>query len=308
MSQYTTIKDIPYTLTNPHPRQLLDLYLPTPTSTATQPSPPSPIIVYIHGGAFKYGSKESEHVPLRQLNHNYAIAALNYRRSGEALFPAMIQDCKSAVRFLRSPDVAGKYNLDVERVVVWGESAGGHAAAFLGCTSPMSTSRSQSEGDETKYDVGDFLDVSSGVSGVVDYYGPTDFLSMDAHLPEGYQTHGDVDSPESLYLGAQIKTVPELVREADPCSHVEGLVQRYKNGDNAGGTAAPRFFIAHGTADRIVPEHMSRLLVAELEKWGVEVEYLPVDGTDHVFRGISDGQQGELDERTDRFLGRVFGL
>lgn len=231
----------------------------------------------------------------------------------------MIQDCKSAIRFFRSAETAAKYGVDGQRIVVWGESAGGHAAAFLGCTSDPSAAAGQRKragkqaeagagvGEseyEYDYDVGDFLDVSSSVLGVVDYYGPTDFLSMDDHLPGGYQTHGDVDSPESLYLGGQISTIPGLVREADPCSHVEAMVQRYRS---TGVVKQPAFFVAHGTADRIVPEYMSEVLVGELERWGVEVEYFGVEGADHVFRGIREGQQRELDGRTDGFLGRVVG-
>lgn len=211
----------------------------------------------------------------------------------------MIQDCKSALRFLKSPGVSARYGLDDGRVVVWGESAGGHAAAFLGTTS------STTESGGGKYDVGDFLDVSSDVVGVVDYYGPTDFLSMDDYLPDGFRTHGDADSPESLYLGAQIATVPELVKEADPCTHVEGMVQRYRSESST--RKSPAFFIAHGTADRIVPEYMSKLMVAELQRRGVEVEYMAVQGADHVFKGITQDQQRELDERTDGFLRKVFG-
>lgn len=292
MPPHTTVTDIPYTLTNSHSRQILDLHLPIPPNPSEPPTPPppTPLIIYIHGGAFKFGSKESSLLPTRQLQNGYTIASLNYRRSGEAIFPAMIQDCKSAIRFLKSPSIAAKYNIDPTRVVVWGESAGGHATAFLGTTSQGTPGG--------KYDVGDYLDIPSSVNGVVDYYGPTDFLAMDAHLPEGFQTHENVDSPESLYLGGKISEIPDVVSQANPCTYVETLARQ---------AVRPRFFVAHGRKDRIVPEYVSRLLVETLRGYDVDVEYLGVDGADHVFEGISEEQQAELDRRTDQFLRRVFG-
>lgn len=280
---YTLHSNIPYTITNHHPRQVLDLYLPTSTTSS-----PHPLVLYIHGGAFRFGDKTTPLLPRGQLSHGYALAALNYRRSGEAIFPAMIADCKSAIRFLKSATVSQQFNLDSSGgIIVWGDSAGGHAAAFCGTTS--------CDSPRGPYDIGDNLDISSSVVGVVDYYGPTDFRQMDAHLPEGWQTHNNADSPESLYLGGQI-TLPEMeakVREADPCTYVS--------------EGCPEFFVAHGTVDRIVPEFMSELLVKKLKDNGMPVEYLPVEGADHVFEGISEEQQEVLDKRTDNFLRRVFG-
>lgn len=287
--QYTIHNDLPYTISNQHERHVLDLYLPSPNSTL---SSLCPLIVYIHGGAFKYGSKESELKPIRQLANGYALACINYRRSGEAIFPAMIEDCKSAVRFLKSPAVGEKYRLDASKVVVWGESAGGHAAAFLG-----TTCQPEPRG---KYDVGDYLDVSSSVIGVVDYYGPTYFLEMDAHVPDQEKWHNAADSPESLYLGAKITDVPEKVELADPRNYVEDMVKGFR------ANKCPQFFIAHGTMDKIVPEHMSLLLVETLKRNAVKYEYLPVEGTDHVFKGITEQQQKVLDERSDAFLSSVF--
>lgn len=309
--KHTIITDIPYTVTNHHPRQVLDLHLPAGLSDDSPSQPPVGLILYIHGGAFKFGSKESDLLPIRQVEeNNYALAAINYRRSGEALFPAMLQDCKSAIRFLRSQEFEERYNgsgrIDTGRIVVWGESAGGHAAAFLGTTSRTHRDSTAGQGQEedkaSHFDTGDYLDVpgSSSVVGVIDYYGPTDFLAMDPYLPKGYQTHGDADSPESLYLGQTIGQVPSLVARANPCTYVEELVR-------AEGDKAPLFFIAHGTADRIVPEHMSLLLKDELKKHGVSVQYMPVEGADHVFKGISDEQQRELDKLTNEFLRSVFG-
>jgi acetyl esterase/lipase len=146
-------KNISY-CTQGHPRQVLDLYLPKSKDKF-------PLIIWIHGGAFMGGSKQ-DHVPLDYLERRYAVASINYRLSQHALFPAQIEDCKSAVRWLRTH--AEKYQLDAERFAAWGESAGGHLAAMLGVS-----------GHVTAFEVGDHLDVSSRVQAVVDYFGPTDF-------------------------------------------------------------------------------------------------------------------------------------
>ena len=107
------------------------------------------------------------------------MASINYRLSQHAVFPAQIEDCKAAVRWLRAH--AAEYHLDPNRFAAWGSSAGGHLAAMLGTT-----------GDVKEFEVGENLGVSSRVQAVVDYFGPTDFLQMDAHRPPNGQTarHG----------------------------------------------------------------------------------------------------------------------
>lgn len=117
-----------------------------------------------------YGSKESPLMPARLLAKGIAIASLDYRLSGDAIFPAALEDCKSAVRWLRAH--AAEHNLDTDRIVAWGESAGAHQASMLGVACSA----------DDRFDVGDHLDSSSAVAGVVAYYGPTDFLQMDAQV------------------------------------------------------------------------------------------------------------------------------
>ena len=102
-------RDIPY-VTNGHPRQMLDLYLPEKAGKA-------PLIIWVHGGAWLEGSKE-DFVPLDYLAEGYAVASINYRLSQHAIFPAQIQDCKAAVRWLRAH--ADQYHLDPQRFGAWG--------------------------------------------------------------------------------------------------------------------------------------------------------------------------------------------
>src|SRR5262245_24474740 len=95
-------------VTNGHPRQTLDLYLPTPPAVRTLEKPPAngyqmklPLVIWMHGGAFFIGSKDDT-VPLELLSQGYAVASIGYRLSGDAKFPAQVEDCKAAVRWLRA--------------------------------------------------------------------------------------------------------------------------------------------------------------------------------------------------------------
>ena len=181
--------DLAY-VTNGHRRQKLDLYLPKDGQNL-------PLIINIHGGAWLGGSKEMD-VPLDFLARGYAVASINYRLSQHAVFPAQIEDCKAAVRWLRAN--AAQYHLDPARFAAWGKSAGGHLAALLGTT-----------GDGMKFEVGENLAVSSRVQAVVDYFGPTDLLQMDAHRLSNGQGHDSSRSPESLLIGGPLQENKEKV-------------------------------------------------------------------------------------------------
>ncbi|NQT87653.1 alpha/beta hydrolase, partial [bacterium] len=90
---------------------------------------PLPIVVWIHGGAWRAGTKSLGRVmPL--VERGYAVAAITYRLTGEAQWPAQIQDCKCAIRWLRAH--AAEHGIDPDRIGVWGSSAGGHLVAMLG--------------------------------------------------------------------------------------------------------------------------------------------------------------------------------
>lgn len=258
-------------------------------------------------------------MPSRLFDKGYAIASLDHRLSGDAIFPAGLEDCKAAVRWLRAH--ASEYgNLDTERIVAWGESAGAHQASMLAvtCASP--------EGDE--FDVGDNLDQSSAVAGVVAYFGPTDFLQMDAQAPKDgmSMTHDPPDSPESKYIGGTIQEVPEKVARANPITYLQA------------GEKPPPFFLAHGTSefkfktkppyrphrrhcitplslanpgrrvdDHVVAYGQSILLEEALKKAGVPVTMHEVAGAEHGFIGATQEQIKDLDAATEEFLASIFG-
>jgi acetyl esterase/lipase len=248
------LKDLAY-VPRGHERQKLDLYLP-PTGSRW------PLVVAIHGGAFRMGSKDSEPAGAF-VARGFAVAAINYRLSQHAVFPAQIEDCKAAVRWLRAN--AARYGYDPSRVASYGGSAGGHLAAMLGTT-----------GDVKAFDVGAHLDQSSRVQAVVDFFGPTDFLQMDAHrLNAQAMVHDTPDSPESQLVGGPIRDNPDKVARANPITYVT--------------KDDPPFLIVHGDADALVPHHQSELLEAALAKAGVPVRLVTIPGGRHGGDTVAKG-------------------
>lgn len=238
-------RDLAYAASG-HERQKLDLYLPATGEDL-------PLIMWVHGGAFRAGSKE-DFVPFEYLADGYAVASVNYRLSQHALFPAQIEDVKAAVRWLR--ENAPKFGLAPDRFGAWGASAGGHLVAMLGTT-----------GDVEEYERGENLDVSSRVQAVVDYFGPTDFLQMDAHRLANGMIHDTPDSPESLLVGGPIQKNKDKVARANPISYVS--------------EDDPPFLIIHGDQDPLVPHHQSELLRDALEGAGIPVMFYTVRGAGH---------------------------
>ncbi|MHC4557760.1 MAG: alpha/beta hydrolase fold domain-containing protein [Planctomycetota bacterium] len=243
------LRDLEY-VPNGHERQKLDLYLPEQSDD----SPALPLIVWIHGGAWRAGNKQNCR-SARFLQHGYAAASINYRLSQHEIFPAQLEDCKAAIRFLRTN--AKKYKIDPERIGVWGSSAGGHLVALLGTT-----------GDVKGFDKGPNLHVSSSVQAVCDYFGPTDFTKMSAF--ESRMDHDAPDSPESILVGGPIQENKEACKRANPITYIS------KND--------PPFLICHGDKDMLVPHNQSVLLNAALKKAGVDVKFHTVKGGGHGFR------------------------
>ncbi len=244
-------------------RLALDLYLPTESTG------PFPVIVAIHGGGWAAGRRE-EAQGIRQASRGYAVAAISYRLSGVATFPAQIEDCKAAVRWLRAN--AKKYNLDTQRVGATGHSAGGHLASLLGTT-----------GSVKEFDKGDNLEFPSRVQAVCALSGPTDFLQMDAHAPKDARLKHDLPgSPESRLIGGPIQNNKEKVARANPITYVS--------------KDSPPFLLIHGDQDPLVPVHQAQLLDAALKEKGVPVQL-------HIVKGAGHGVGGrDMNEQIDRFI------
>ena len=234
------------------PSQKMDIYLPE------QGDGPFPVILVVHGGAFMFGSKgEMISEPMIQgIYHGYAVADINYRLSGEAIFPAQMYDCKAAVRFLRAH--AAEYHLDGSHIAAWGPSAGGHLVAMLGTSAGVKELEDLALGNPGE---------SSAVQAVVDWCGPSEnFIQMDIEFQQsdlGVPDHSAEFSPESRLLGGKITEIPERVAFASPMTYIT--------------PAIPPFLIQHGAIDQVVPVQQSINFAAALaKKAGLEKVILDV--------------------------------
>jgi acetyl esterase/lipase len=225
----------------------LDLYLP-------QVNEPVPVVVYVHGGGWRRGSRRE---PLRTLGadfygtlaaQGFAVAAIDYRLSGEARFPAPLQDVCTAVGWTRHN--AASYRLDAGRVFLWGDSSGGHLALLAALT-------------------------GAEVQGVVAWFPVTDLLGMPSDVADaGGVPDTGPDSREAQLLGAPARSVPDLARQASPVTHVSA--------------AAPPILLMHGTADDMVPAAQSIRLAEALDAAGAAVQLELVPGAKHFWDGASD--------------------
>ncbi len=236
--QYKMERNLVYAQPGGH-RLCLDLYLP---STGTGPFP---LIVGIHGGG--WGAARSVWftpglLPWRFLTGNYAFANVDYRVI-PATFPAQIEDCKAAIRWLRAN--AARYNIDSDHIGIWGPSAGGHLVALLGTT-----------GDVKEFDVGENLDVSSRVQAVCDFCGPTDLL--EASQRPDQEKWKTLIQLEGRLLGGAPLDFPDKARAASPTTYVS--------------QNAPPFLIVHGAMDTTVPPEESQMLYDALIKAGAKAQ------------------------------------
>ena len=225
---------------------------------------PFPLIIGLHGGAWKAGSRKdlSRGVIWADFGtgggslieslaaKGYVAASVSYRLAPKSKFPAQIQDVKTAVRFLRAN--AKTYKIDPGRVGVIGFSAGGHLAALMGTTA------------DPKFAGDQYPEFSSKVDCVVDFFGPAD-LTLYTETP------GIEASFMVPWLGESSADHMEVYVDASPVSH-------------AGKGSVP-FLILHGTADIVVPMIHSKRLHAKLTEAGVESELVPVRFKGHGWFG-----------------------
>jgi acetyl esterase/lipase len=265
------------------PTQTLDLYLP-----ASDGASAAPVVVLIHGGAFRMGDSGMEAQLAQTLvEQGFAVAAVNYRLSGEALYPAGAQDVKAAVRWLRAN--AEEYGLDSDRFAAWGQSAGGWMASMLGVT-----------GDQATIFDDDSLgnaEQSDAVQAVVSWYGPVDFATMDEQAAEvtacggQSQVHGTADSPESQWLGEAVDSSDQTA-STDLTSYL------------ASASSIPAFSLAHGDADCNVPAGQAQQLQDALDAAGATSTLTILPGAGHADPVFDQTQT----EPTIAFLEDSFGM
>jgi acetyl esterase/lipase len=244
--------DVKY-VPNGDPAQELDIYFPEKRAEK-----PQPLLVWVHGGGWTAGSKTQ--VPyLNELARGYIVASIEYRFSQKALFPAQIQDCQAAIRWLRAN--ARKYNIDPSQIGVGGASAGGHLAALLGT----------SGGKHAFAPIGGNEDQSDRVQAVCDIFGPTNFWTVIKQAEEDKDVknifkwnNGD---PYSKLIGAKLGEDKEKCVAVSPVQYVS--------------KESPPFLILHGDRDTLVPYAQSVELADLLARAGVEVTLQRLPGAGH---------------------------
>lgn len=260
--------DIPYAGTA-YARQYLDIFLPAKTDT----SGPLPLVIWVHGGGWQNGSKNHTGWQTELLNKGFALAAINYRSTRQAPYPAQLDDCKAALRFLRK--YAADFDIDPDNIGFWGSSAGGHLVALMGTT-----------GNEQAYEgsVG-VTGVSTKVQAVLDWYGPTEMFKMYDLLASQQPQGADLSGfPVPKLFSGMPGDKDALIRAGSPLFQVDA--------DN------PPFMIMHADKDAVVPLEQSQLLYDELKRHNVPAQLHIVDMDDHAhFKG-----QKEQDMAHDFFM------
>jgi acetyl esterase/lipase len=224
---------------------------------------PAPAILFIHGGGWSGGRKE-EYLGyvLDFAKRGYVAASMTYRFTQVAKYPAQVQDCKCAVRWLRAH--ADEYHIDKNRIAVMGGSAGGYLALMVGYTDDPAL-----EGD------GGNADQSSRVQAVIDGYGPTDFTGP--LVRQAPQVTG--------LMGMKYEQAPDLFRQASPIFYVK--------------STTPPTVIIHGTIDKTVPISESIALDAKLKEAGVPHVFDRIEGYPHTadsFEGVFEHCSAVIDQ------------
>jgi acetyl esterase/lipase len=216
-----------------------------------------PLIIYIQGSGWMPQNTGAELAQLaRFARRGFVIAVVEYRYSTLAPFPAQVKDAKTALRFMRRN--AATYHADPDRVIVWGDSSGGHTAVMVG------VSLDQAELDDES-PTADPLPVRA----VVDYYGPSDISKMNEE--PSIMDHLAAESPEGLLIGGvNVLEHPERVAPTVPMNYISE------------DRAIPPFLIIHGSKDRLVPFGQSVMLYEALKQAGKAVEFYQLQGADHA--------------------------
>lgn len=220
----------------------LDLYLPAGQKHL-------PLLIWVHGGGWQRGHKGPQ--PLKWLGaHGYALASIDYRLSGSAVFPAQIHDCKAAVRWLRAN--AARYGYDPERI----GAVGGHLVALLGTSAGVA---------ELDGHVGQYLTTSTEVQAVVDYFGPTDFL-LDVRT--GAEKPHVIPEPVRRLFGGKPVEKRQLAELASPSGFVT--------------PDDPPILIIHGEEDEVVSIEQSVYLDSLYRQEGLHSRLIRVPGQGHT--------------------------
>lgn len=245
------IKDIVYLQDATSASQKLDLYLP-------QASEPLPLVIWIHGGGWSSGDKKGG--PFRALlEAGFAVASLNYRLSGEAKWPAQLNDCLVATTFLKSK--AGDYGIDPGRIGLWGASAGAHLALM----EAINLSKPGSDASNNPIE-------AVSIKAVCDWFGPCD---LESYLKSKDALKPGIEMIRALFSSSANEELLEKAREASPSAGLQA------------GLNLPPLLILHGSRDRLVPISQSKNFLAKLRQMGNKNAQLKVVKGGHGFPGFA---------------------
>jgi len=272
----TSIADLQYWDPVGYRPLTLDLYLPP--ASVHPPATGFPLVIQIHGGAFRGGDKrlilpfvDWPGVLASLAARGYVVASINYRLSGEARFPAQAQDVKAAVRWLRLSAV--KYVIDPDRAVTWGQSAGGHLASLAAVScgaaalSPTRTAPASGPLDVT------VATVSDCVQGAVAWFGLFDMATIQEQAQEvNALSRDDADAPEWRLLGCFAASCPPpQITAASPVSYVDGN--------------DPPMLLIVGSDDTLIPTKQTIEMAERLTAAGVKHDLIVLPGINHSFIG-----------------------
>jgi acetyl esterase/lipase len=243
--QFTVNPDVQYCTGGGKPL-LMDVFIPNHRNGT-----PTPAVLWIHGGGWEMGDKNGNSGAKLLASEGFVTASLSYRLSGDSPFPAAIEDCKCAIRFLRTK--ASMYGIDPDRIGVAGSSAGGHLAELV-------ATADQSAGLEGS---GGWENVSSKVQAVASYYGVADFT---AQFPP--ETHQVI---VRFFRGTE-KEKPRLYRQASPVFYVS--------------EKDPPLLLVHGAKDDVVPLEQSVRFAEAYRRLGLPVEFIVAKNAGHNFEHV----------------------
>lgn len=221
-----------------------------------------PAVLYFPGGGFT----SADHEKFLEMRYalacaGYVVAACEYRAVPNK-FPALLEDAKAAVRWMRAH--ASEFGVDADRIGLLGDSAGGYVVQMAGATN-----------GEKNWDVGDFEEVSSDVQAVVSIYGISDLTTIGEGIGNE-NVHASAAVTEALLLngpafkdfaGASVNADPQKAKAASPIGHVDGT--------------EPPFLLMHGSGDKVVSPLQSKKMFEALQNKKVEAEYVLVRGAEH---------------------------
>ena len=268
---FTTYEALEYASPGGEPL-LMDLRVPAGAG-------PHPVILYLHSGAWITGDRTGGPA-IRQASRGYAVASIDYPLAPKYVWPAQIEACKAAVRWLRAN--AARFNLDPDRIGVFGTSAGGHLAAMLGTTA----GRPEFEGLELGNP-----QYSSAVKVVVDLYGPIDLLKIDDQkLPcYGNLSANSPFMPPSLLMGCPIQECKEKTETSNPTNYIS--------------PDDPPFLIMQGQLDCLTPWQQSRNFYDALRAKGVNATLYLLPTAQHADSQFDDQKYKQIiSDFLDRYL------